>query len=150
MSSPPVLSVCIPTYNRPDMLERALRSVTDGPRPPAGEVEIVVSDNSTDERSRHLSTSLLGGWDGPTQYVLNRPGVGAEPNFNRCLELATGTWVLILHDDDYLLRGVEPLLKAIRTASDGVRVQLFGVQVVDQHERVIKRQTFRAESRLTP
>lgn len=150
MSPPPLLSVCIPTYNRPELLERALRSVTDAPAPASGAVEIIVSDNSTDGRSEDLCTGLLASWDGPARYVLNRPGVGAVPNFNCCLDLATGRWVLLLHDDDYLTEGVEPLLDAIETAADTDMVQLFGVHVVDQHQRVRKRQTFSSEVRLSP
>lgn len=150
MSPFPLLSVCIPTYNRPDLLERALRSVVDAPVPDSGAVEIIVSDNSTDERSQELCAGLLASWDGPTRYVLNRPGVGAVPNFNCCLDLATGTWVLILHDDDYLVDGVAALLDAIHTAADSDMVQLFGVHVVDQHQRVRKHQTFNAEVRLLP
>lgn len=150
VSSEPQLSICIPTYNRPDLLERALGSIAQGPCPPAGTVEIVISDNSTDERSKDLCAPVLAAWNGPTQYVLNRPGVGAEPNFNRCLQLGTGRWVHILHDDDYLTRGPAPILDAINSATDADRVLLFGVRVVDEHERTLKRQTFRSEVRMTP
>lgn len=113
-------------------------------------MQVVVSDNSTDDRTRALVEPLLARWKGPTRYVLNHPGVGAEPNFNRCLELATGQWVHILHDDDYLLRGVGPLLEAIATARSTDRVHLFGVHVVDERERLRKRQAFRTERRLLP
>ncbi len=149
--TPPVLSICIPTYNRPDLFERALRSAQTIPEPAAGTVELVVSDNSTDERTKEAASKLLADWPGPTRYVLNRPGVGAEENFNRCLELATGLYVLILHDDDYLLpSGPAHILRAIGTARDRDRVLLFGVHVVDQHQRIRRRQVFRSEEYLPP
>jgi glycosyltransferase involved in cell wall biosynthesis len=149
--TPPSLSICIPTYNRPDLFERALRSAQTLPGPAAETVELVVSDNSTDERTQEIAGKLLAEWPGPTRYVLNRPGVGAEPNFNRCLELATGRYILILHDDDYLLpAGPAHILSAIATAQDRDRVLLFGVHVVDQHERVRRRQEFRSETYLAP
>ena len=38
---------------------------------------------------------------------------------NRAVELATGEWVMQLHDDDYLLPGAgEAMLEAIRRARD--------------------------------
>ena len=39
--SPLLLSICVPTYHRPQLLARALQSI--GPLPP--DVEIIVSDN---------------------------------------------------------------------------------------------------------
>lgn len=146
----PRLSICVPTYNRPDLLERALRSVMDPSDGATAEVELVVSDNSTDERSEELVASVRHEWPGTLTYVHNPPGLGAEENFNRCLELASGEWVEFLHDDDYLVRGVTPVLDAISTAADSDVVLLFGVDVVDEHERRIGRQHFRRERRLSP
>lgn len=146
----PTLTVAIPTYNRPDLLERALRSVTR-PLRRADEVEIVVSDNSTEDASEVLVERLLANWPGPTRYVRNRPGVGAEPNFNRCRELANGRYVLILHDDDYLLDGAcSAILDAIDSAAPHHRVLLFGVRVVDEHERTLRRREFEADVYLSP
>jgi glycosyltransferase involved in cell wall biosynthesis len=149
--APPVLTICIPTYNRPDLFERALRSAQTLDAGAAASVELVVSDNSTDERTQDVARKLLGDWPGPTQYVLNRPGVGAEPNFNRCLDLATGRYVLILHDDDFLQpNGAAYILRAIASAQERDRALLFGVHVVDQHERVLRRQVFRSDTYLPP
>lgn len=151
MNKPPELSICIPTYNRPDLFERALRSAQTLPERAAEDVELIVSDNSTDDRTEEVARKLLSNWPGRTNYVRNRPGVGAEPNFNRCLELANGRYILILHDDDYLLpSGPAQLLRAIATATDRDRVLLFGVHVVDEHERVRRRQVFRSETYLPP
>jgi glycosyltransferase involved in cell wall biosynthesis len=150
MANDPVLSICIPTYHRPELFERALRSAMTT-RGPIDRVELIVSDNSTEDDTEAVAHRLLSGWSGRARYVRNRPGVGAEPNFNRCIELSTGRFVLILHDDDYLLpQGVDRILRAIDRAAERDRVLLFGVHVVDENERLRRRQRHRKDRRLSP
>ena len=150
MKADPRLSICVPTYQRPDLLARALGSALQGGAR-AGEVEVLVSDNSMDARSSELARDLLNNYPGPGRYVLNRPGVGAVPNFNRCRELATGEYVLILHDDDYLLPGaVDSILDATAPGQPDHPVLLFGTHVVGVRGEVRRRQVFRTERYLPP
>jgi glycosyltransferase involved in cell wall biosynthesis len=147
---PPLLSICIPTYERPSFLSACLRSIIEGPPPPDGSVEIVISDNSAKPEARSTMDELLSSWNGPTRYVQNVPAVTAEENFNRCLELGRGSWLLILHDDDSLSSGVAPILEGVATASSADQVMLFGVNVVDETGRRIRTQRFRRLTRLDP
>lgn len=147
----PALSVTTPTYHRPVDLVRALRSVTDGAGTEARHVELVVSDNSTDARSEHVVRPIFATWPGPSTYVRHEPSRGRTENQNACIDLATGSWQLILHDDDYLLAGgLQHVLKGIRGAAPDERVLLFGVRVVDEHGKRLRHQRFRARRRLSP
>jgi glycosyltransferase involved in cell wall biosynthesis len=138
------LSITIPTFNRPDGLRTALRSVTSVPVSLATTVEIVVSDNSTDSRSEAEAKAILKDWPGPSQYVHHVPGLGMVGNHNACLSLATGRWQLVLHDDDYLLDGgVEQLLAGIAESEPHERVLVFGVRVCDERGRRLRVQRFR-------
>lgn len=146
----PLLSVCVPTFGRPELLERALRSVIDGDRAASGRVEVVVSDNSPD-LNESFARPLLATWPGPTLYLANRPDVGAIPNFNQCIARASGEFLLLLHDDDFLLPGaLEVILGALGRVLDGDRALLFGVSVVDLDGHLRRRQVFRTESHLGP
>jgi glycosyltransferase involved in cell wall biosynthesis len=146
-----LLSVCIPTYERPDMLERALRSVVATSTAGADLVEILVSDNSSTDESETVSRKLLDGWPGPTRYHRNVPNVGMVGNFNRCVELSTGDWVLILHDDDYLLPdGLAHVIAGIARAEHTERAILFGARVVNERGRLLRPQGFRRERCLSP
>lgn len=141
------LSICTPTYNRPELLRRALASVTDVPP----DIEIVVSDNSTNDESAQLCQRLFEDSQGQNHYFRNPPGVNAIENHNLCIGRATGDWVLILHDDDYLLPGgISAITKAIETAGDECKAMLFGVKVTDHKDKVMKRQAFRREMYLEP
>lgn len=148
-TSEPLLSVCIPTRDRPGLFTRTLRSVVDQPHP---DVEIVVSDNSSDpddHATRLIVRELLGSWPGPWRYHRNDPPIGMVENHNACLELAGGTYVQILHDDDYLLPGGLASMLAHLT-DDAPAALLFGVRVVDLQGRTIRRQGVRRTRDLRP
>lgn len=147
----PLLSIAMPTRNRPELLERSLRSVMRWAAPVAEHVEVTVSDGSGDESSGRVVERFAAEWPGGHVYVWNRPALPMIDNINRSIGLGTGAWVLQLHDDDYLLPGAGAgMLDAIRRAADGEQVLLFGVEIVDQHGVRHREQTFRRERFLEP
>lgn len=90
-----MLSICIPTYNRPGPLRRTLRvlvpQLRDG-------VEIVVVDNN----SAYPIAEVMQEFDvyASIKYVRNRVNIGAHANFMRVFEFASGDWIWLLGDDD--------------------------------------------------
>jgi glycosyltransferase involved in cell wall biosynthesis len=153
----PMLSICVPTFNRPERLANALRSIIaagaligGGAGPTTTDVEIVVSDNSPDV-TEGVARDALRGWPGASRYVPNRPDIGMVANFNQCVSLASGRYVLLVHDDDSLLPGAIP---AILAAIDGLRPDgpplLFGVHVIDDVGGTRRRQEFSANTDLGP
>jgi glycosyltransferase involved in cell wall biosynthesis len=147
----PALSIAMPTRNRPELLERAIGSVLEAAGPVAGQVEVAVSDGSTDEASGEVVHRLLAGWPGGYRYVWNRPALDLPGNMNRATGLATGTWILQLHDDDLLRPGAgRAVLDAAGRAGPGERVLLFGVDVVGLDGSVRRTQQFRRERYLPP
>ena len=146
----PALSVTVPTWGRPDLLDRALRSVVGQRGAPADRIELLVSDNSPD-LDEAIVTSILTRWPGPTRYLPNRPDIGAIPNFNQCVEQARGRYVLLLHDDDYLLPdSLAAIVGTLDGASDDDEAILFGAHVVDMAGHVRRRQVFRRPVRMSP
>ena len=97
----PRWSVVIPVHNCADFLARALPEVVAqmGERDDA-EI-IVVDDNSSDGPGRVVER--LG--DGRVRYSPNPAHLGAIGTFNRCLGLASGDLVHLLHGDDAVLPG---------------------------------------------
>jgi glycosyltransferase involved in cell wall biosynthesis len=116
-------------------------------------VEVCVSDNSGDDATAAAFESVTNGRQDLSQarYFRNNPPVDAVANFNRCIELAAGRWILILHDDDYLLSGgLKAILRAVSEAAAHEQVLLFGVDVVHEDGRRWRRQTFGRRRYLTP
>ena len=151
MQSSPALSICIPAYNRPDWLKRAITSITVANSEVWQDIEIIVSDDSSDPACAEVAQETLECWRGRWKYTANRPRLGMAENWNHSIQLASGEYVLVLHDDDFLLAGAaEKILKAISWAREQYPVLLCGVQVVNEKERVLKRQTFKKQQYLSP
>ncbi len=147
----PLLSVAVPTRNRPELLERALGTVMRALAPVAEHVEVTVSDGSDDDASRQVVERFAADWPGGHEYVRNRPALNLPENINRAVGLGSGDWILQLHDDDYLLPGAgHVVLDAIRRAARDEQVLLFGVEIVDEHGVKLREQTFRRERYLPP
>jgi abequosyltransferase len=103
----PLLSICIPTYNRADNLKECLESIYsqigDDPR-----FEVIVCDNcSTDHtlqllqdyEQRHASFS----------FSQNAENIGADRNIYHVMTLGTGEFIMP-HGDDYYLPGTLSLI----------------------------------------
>jgi glycosyltransferase involved in cell wall biosynthesis len=141
----------MPTRNRAQLFERALSSVITAAAVVADDVEVTVSDGSDDDATGQVVERLLPGWPGGYKYVHNRPMLPIIDNMNRAAELASGTWVMHLHDDDYLLPGAgTAMTDAILRAGPDEQVLIFGAQIVDADGVVQREQIFRRERYLEP
>jgi GT2 family glycosyltransferase len=85
------VTVCIPTRNRPDDLAQCLDSIAASTVPVT---EVVVSDDSTDDRTRDLVAACYP----HVKYVFG-PRKGLGPNRNSAIAAASGEWILFLDDD---------------------------------------------------
>jgi glycosyltransferase involved in cell wall biosynthesis len=149
--SPPLLSITMPTKDRPQLLSRALASVGRAVGPDADRVELTVSDGSADEASAQALDHFLTGWAGGHRYIHNRPPLPLVDNMNRAIELASGEWIMQLDDDDYLMPGAcAAMLEAIRGARAEEAVLLFGVDIVNGDGERNRTQRFRREQYLEP
>lgn len=101
--SEPLVSICIPTYDRPDGLEVAIASVL---AQEMQDLEVVVSDN----HSSGLAVVERFG-DPRISYFRNETNLGPVGNAGAALDRARGRLLGILHDDDRLLPGY---LNAVR------------------------------------
>ena len=153
----PTLSICIPAFNRPEHFRTALRSALSAPPALRSKLELVVSDDSTDPavgevwRQEHGAAGHEGVREGRSTYHHNAPALGMAANWNRCIDLASGRYVLILHDDDFLLPGgPAAVVAALERRPHPPGALLFGVDVVDAGGRRRRRQAFRRRRYLPP
>lgn len=147
----PTLSVCIPAYNRPALFRTALSSVVAQVGPLGARVELVVSDDSTDDATGEVCRRQLGPGGGIVRYHHNAPPLGMAANWNRCVELAQGRYVLLLHDDDFLLpAALAAIVEAVDSCAHPPEVLLFGVDVIGAGGRRRRRQSVRRRHHLPP
>lgn len=90
------LSVCITAYNRPEGLERTLRSLSRQSRQPD---EVIVSDDCSPRDPKdvidHWSKQFRNFYYNRNENNLNMPG-----NLNLAISLANGEYIANLHDSD--------------------------------------------------
>lgn len=109
----PLLSICIPTYNRANTLDQSLARILKEFELLENKfkVEFIISDNeSRDNTSEVVRKYIDQGL--PLQYVRNIVNIGADGNFIQCFNLAKGKYLWLLGDDDFLKKGA--LFKIIR------------------------------------
>lgn len=106
----PLLSICIPTWNRCKFLELSLERLHEQLSDvPLGYIELYVSDNcSEDETSNIVEYYIKKGL--PITYNRNKANIGASKNFLYCMQNASGKYILLLGDDDILNPGSLKLL----------------------------------------
>jgi glycosyltransferase involved in cell wall biosynthesis len=95
----PLWSVVIPTYNRPDLLVDCLKSVLAQGLPPE-QMQILVMDDCSSTAIAPLVETI---GNGRVQYHRHDRNLGNAATFNTGLNLATGEWIHVLHDDDWVL-----------------------------------------------
>ena len=94
----PLVSIMIPTYNRPRYFRETLESARAQTYP---NIEIIVCDNSTDERTAELMQAYED--DVRIRYVRNRAARTKAENFMPFEHLAQGEYLQWCMDDDILL-----------------------------------------------
>lgn len=92
----PRVSICIPTYNRAGMVGCAIASAL---AQTYQDIEVVVVDNASTDNIEEVVASFK---DPRLRFVKNKENLGLFGNFNRCIEVARGEFLHILHSDDYI------------------------------------------------
>ncbi len=95
----PAVTVCIPTFNRRELLSRSLQSVLEQSLEDA---EIIISDNASTDDTEEYVRSIR---DPRVRYDRLPTNIGLFGNLSRCLSLGTGRYRVMLPDDDSMLPG---------------------------------------------
>ncbi len=90
----PRVSVVIPTYERPDLLERLLKSVYEQTYK---DFEVIVVDDNSSRREEYKD--LLAKFS-DVKYFVNEGNKGAPYSRNRGIQMADGELIALVDDDD--------------------------------------------------
>ena len=94
------VSICIPTYKRPDLLAVALASCF---AQDYCDYEIVIGDNSPDDKTAQIIEEYVSKYPQTIRYKHHSPALDPNSNMNDLYNRARGGRLLLLHDDDVLL-----------------------------------------------
>lgn len=110
----PTLSICIPTFNRANLLKLTLESIisqiTDN-------VEIVISDNSSTDNTQDVIEDFRGQYPN-IRYYTHQENVGFDGNILRLINYANGDYIFFCSDDDIVINGtIKSILDLISSSS---------------------------------
>jgi len=112
----PLLSVCIPTYNRPKDFERMLHGLI---QQLTNEVEVVVRDDSPNLDTKEIFDRLLLGREINHKYFKGDK-IGLDAANLYLIEKATGKYIWWFSDDDEMLPGAIARVLELIKAHSGI------------------------------
>lgn len=131
----PILSICIPTFNRAELLIKCIESLIYQENFNEN-IEIVISDNCSEDntfeiikryRSKYLNI----------KYYRNESNIGAEKNVFKALSLANGEFIKL--SNDYVIyeeNSLKIILDLINTYHESHSVLFFSNQLLNSKNEV--------------
>lgn len=97
-NSGPILSICIPTYNRADYITKLLNSIIiQDPK----NIEIIISDNASTDNTQELLQEFIKKFPW-LKYSRSDKNIGFDGNMKKIIELASGKYCWTVGSDDML------------------------------------------------
>ena len=131
----PILSICIPTYNRAAYIAKSLTAITSQVRSDDS-IEIIVADNYSQDDTESVVRGFVE--KNPyIKYVRREENLGAARNFLALMHQASGEYILLLGDDDILSQN------AISVLLNRLKDKHYGVLYIESREEERKAPLFK-------
>lgn len=96
--NPPLVSICIPTYNGEEFIESAILSALEQTYP---NLEIIISDDNSIDNTLLIVERILSTSEKPF-YIHHHIPQGIGENWNNCVRNSNGQYIKFLFQDDLL------------------------------------------------
>ena len=93
----PIVSICIPAYQKPQYVARCLDSIL---KQDYASIEVIISDDSPGEDIKQIIKPFADKLN--IKYHHNLPALRSPANWNAALDKAGGELVMLMHQDDWL------------------------------------------------
>ena len=117
----PLLSICIPTFNRAQTLKSSLYMVCSQIEQQQAVIDVVICDNASTDETRQIVQELKVKWPF-IKYFRNSENIGLLRNIDRVVRCATGRLCWLLGDDDiivpYALEKIVNSIQQIKNLDD--------------------------------
>jgi glycosyltransferase involved in cell wall biosynthesis len=129
----PLVSLCIPTYNRARFLGTTIESVLAQTFP---DLELVIVNDCSPDSTDEVVASFN---DPRIRYIKNPSNLGVPANYNRTLELGRGEFLVLLEDHDVIEpRYVDSLVDLMRRYPS-IGFASTAIEVIDEKGLVTER-----------
>jgi len=102
MNQKPLISICIPTYNREKFLKISLDNIINQEGYNEDEIEIVISDNASIDNTSNLVKNYQKKHQN-IRYFRNETNIGWDRNILKILQMWNWEYIWWISDDDILL-----------------------------------------------
>ena len=147
----PLLSVCIPAYNRASQLPELLDSIA---AQEFGDYEVVICEDGSPERAqiREVAARYADLLPGRVRYFENGENLGYDANFRELVRRARGAYCFIMGNDDVVAPGALGTVADVlrRTPDAGVVLRSLGYFRTRPEEFFTIARYFADELRLPP
>lgn len=132
----PILSICIPNYNRADFLTKNLQLIAKQNHP---NIEVVVCDDFSIEDIQMVVDNFRKNYPKVNlKYKQNSRNLGFDKNVLKTISLASGQYCWLLSNDDQILPG--SIKKIIKTINRNPDTALFLVNY-QRFDKILKKIT---------
>jgi glycosyltransferase involved in cell wall biosynthesis len=132
------LSICIPTYNRVDLLKESILSVLKAIEFSKFNIEVIISDNHSNDKTEEFCTYLTNSYTF-INYYRNEENLN-ELNFYIAAQRAKSSFVWLFSDDDIL--NINSIKIVCDKLSDGFNFVITNYDLYDNKLKVIKKKNF--------
>lgn len=109
----PIISFCIPTYNRASCVEQCVKWILEYP---GNNIEIIVSDNFSSDNTKERLLEIA---DTRMKYFRNDRNEGFAYNLDKVLQEASGEFCFLLSDEDEVnIEKISTLIEIIKSNSN--------------------------------
>jgi len=99
MKDGPILSICIPTFNRAGYLKECLLSLLASAKENIDQLEIIVNDNASTDETALIVRDFQKVYP-LIKYFCNSENIGANQNSIKVAQMGTGKYIWVFGDDD--------------------------------------------------
>lgn len=110
----PIVTICIPSYNRPAELLRLLQSIDA--RSHEDDIEIVICEDKSPKREeiRNAVTGFINSSSYDIRYIENTENYGYDKNLRTLISYANGEYIIFMGDDDlFIPHALDPYIDFI-------------------------------------
>ena len=133
----PMLSVCVPTYNRATYLDECLAALA--PQAAALGVPVYVSDNGSTDNTSEVLANYCNAYAGITA-VRQECNLGYDLNHKAVIDMADSRFIWLMGDDDVIMEGALERLLGALNAEPECELMLLNGELTDNQLRPRGRQ----------
>lgn len=125
----PLVSINIPAFNAQETIKKTIESLL---KQSYTNIEIHVIDNDSTDETREIVKSYQ---DPKLKLIKNDVNIGAEANFEKCMQLGSGKYTAIYHADDVYDQHIVTKSVALLERNERIGIVTTRAQFIDSNSK---------------